>query len=77
MSNVGKWCITYYIPHLPTSVGLITDESKDAYHIKIGQMGVWVEIWDRSAVKIFDTQEEAQAEYDKFTQNKNNYAYEG
>lgn len=75
-----KWVITYVSPPYPTNVGKIEDVLYDknnnirAYEIR---SPYGLSFWEDYYCKIFDTEKEAQKEYDNFTQNKNNYAPEG
>lgn len=78
--DVGKWVITYVMEPYPTNVGKIvhvyfgSDGDIKGYEI---EFPYGHEIWKANKCKVFKTEKEAQKEYDNFTTNKNNYAYEG
>ena len=80
MRNQNKWAIVYVMKPYPTAVGEIIDEKElidsvnNSCHIKFPY---GTQLWDKKNVEIFDTKEEAQKEYDEFTKNPRNYAYEG
>lgn len=73
-SKIGKWVIVMVMPPYPTGVGKIVGDYKKYQDVKLP----WAtETWDKRYCKIYNTEQEAQDAYDKFTKNKNNYALEG
>jgi hypothetical protein len=73
-NNIGKWAITYVNPPNPTAIGEIVGERDDWIRIR----HPWGTImFDKKYVKIFNTEIEAQKEYDDYRNNPLNYALEG
>jgi hypothetical protein len=71
---VKRFAIVYVQPPYPTSLGEIVGENEDSFRI---QFPWGKDLWDKRHVKVFESLDVAQKEYDDFKHNPNNYAYEG
>jgi len=75
--KVGDWAIYHYMPPYPIGyaqiVSIVSERKGGEYELS----DPWLKIWDKRYCSTFETKEECEEEYLKFTNNKNNYAYEG
>jgi hypothetical protein len=71
---IGKWVVAMVMSPYPTDVGKIIADYEKYWDVEFPH---GIRPWDKRYCDIYDTEEEARASYDKFTRNKNNYAYEG
>jgi len=78
--HTGKWVITYVMRPYPSGVGKIVDvwfnSEGEVYGYDI-KFPYGIDPWHIKYCKIFNKEKDAKKEYDDFTKNKNNYAYEG